>query len=54
MTRRQSIVRFSSVKHGEGRILYRIYRVCGELCYLAGAVIIDKTGKHEPQILVSF
>ena len=31
----------------------RIYRVCGELCYLAGAVIKDKTGKHEPQILVS-
>lgn len=45
---------FASLKHGEERILYRIYHVCGELCYLAGAVIKDKTGKHEPQILVSF
>lgn len=45
---------FANLKHGEERILYRIYRVCGELCYLAGAVIKDKTGKHEPQILVSF
>ena len=44
---------FSNLKHREERILYRIYRVCGELCYLAGAVIKDKTGKHEPQILVS-
>lgn len=45
---------FANLKHGEERILYRIYRVCGELCYLAGAVIKDKTGKHEPQILASF
>lgn len=45
---------FANLKHGEERILYRIYRVCGELCYLAGAIIKDKTGKHEPQILVSF
>lgn len=45
---------FANLKHGEERILYRIYRICGELCYLAGAVIKDKTGKHEPQILVSF
>lgn len=45
---------FANLKHGEERILYRIYRVCGELCYLAGAVIKDKTGKPEPQILVSF
>lgn len=45
---------FVNLKHGEERILYRIYRVCGELCYLAGAVIKDKTGKHEPHILVSF
>ena len=45
---------FANLKHGEERILYRIYRVCGELCYLAGAVIKDKTGKHEPQIFVPF
>lgn len=45
---------FANLKHKEERILYRIYRVCGEFCYLAGAVIKDKTGKHEPQILVSF
>lgn len=44
----------ANLKHGEERILYRIYRVCGELCYLAGAVIKDKTGKHEPKILISF
>lgn len=31
-----------------------VYRVCGELCYLSGAVIKDKTGKPEPQIPVSF
>ena len=45
---------FANLKHGEERVLYRIYRVCGELCYLSGAVIKDKTGKPEPQILVSF
>lgn len=45
---------FANLKHGEERIMYRIYRVYGELCYLADAVIKDKTGKHEPQILVSF
>lgn len=45
---------FANLKHGEERSLYRIYRVCGELCYLAGAVIKDKTGKHEQQIFVSF
>ena len=45
---------FANLKHGEERVLYRIYRVCGELCYLSGAVIKDKTGKSEPQILVSF
>ena len=28
---------FANLKHGEECILYRIYRVCGELCYLAGA-----------------
>ena len=45
---------FANLKHGEERVLYRIYRICGELCYLSGAVIKDKTGKLEPQILVSF
>ena len=45
---------FANLKHGEERVLYRIYRICGELCYLSGAVIKDKTGKPEPQILVSF
>lgn len=45
---------FANLKHGEERILYRIYHICGELCYLAGVVIKDKTGRHEPQILVSF
>ena len=44
---------FANLKHGEERILYRIYRICRELCYLAGTVIKDKTGKPEPQILVS-
>lgn len=42
---------FANLKHGEERVLYRIYRICGELCYLSGAVIKDKTGKPEPQIL---
>lgn len=45
---------FANLKHGEERILYRIYSVCGELCYLAGAVIKDKTEKLKPQIFVSF
>lgn len=45
---------FNNLKHGEERVLHRIYRVCGELCYLSGATIKDKAGKPEPQILVSF
>ena len=45
---------FNNLKHGEERVLYHIYRGCGELCYLSGAMIKDKAGKPEPQILVSF
>ena len=45
---------FNNLKHGEERILHHIYRVCGELCYLSGAMVKDKAGKPEPQILVSF
>lgn len=45
---------FNNLKHEEERALYHIYRVCGELCYLSGAMIKDKAGKPEAQILVSF
>lgn len=45
---------FNNLKHGEERVLYHIYRVSGELCFLSGAMIKDKAGKPEPQILVSF
>lgn len=44
-TRAQHI--FNNLKHGEERALHHIYRVCGELCYLSGAIIKDKTGKPE-------
>ena len=45
---------FANLHHGEERVLHRIYRVCGELCYLSGALLKDKSGVPEPQILVSF
>ena len=45
---------FNNFKHGEERVLHNIYRVCGELCYLSGAMIKDKGGKPDAQIFVSF
>lgn len=38
---------FNNLKHEEERALHHIYRVCGELCYLSGAMIKDKVGETE-------
>lgn len=46
--------RFHNLKLGENRVLYRIYYVCDELCYLSAAKFKNKSGKPELQILVSF
>lgn len=44
---------FNDLKLGESRVLFRIYRVGGQLCYLSASKIIhDKT--PELQIIISF
>jgi hypothetical protein len=45
---------FSDLKCGQGRHLCRIYRVNGQLCYLAASKVKDKEGKPELQIIISF
>ena len=42
------------IKCGECRILYRIYRVNRQLCYLSAAKLKGKDGKPELQIIISF
>jgi hypothetical protein len=45
---------FADLKCGENRYLYRIYRVNGELCYLAASRVKNKKGQPELQIIISF
>ena len=47
-------VMFSDLKCGQSRHLLRIYRVNGQLCYLAASKVKDKNGKPELQIIISF
>jgi hypothetical protein len=50
----KAFVIFAGVKYGERRILYRIYRVNGQLCYLSASKLKGKDGKPELQIIISF
>jgi len=45
---------FNDLKCGECRILHRIYRVNGQLCYLSASKVKNKEGQPELQIIVSF
>jgi len=45
---------FADIKCGQCRVLHRIYRVNGQLCYLAAAKVKDKNGKPEFQLVISF
>jgi len=47
-------VMFSDLKCGQGRHNCRIYRVNGQLCYLAASKVKDKEGKPELQIIISY
>ncbi len=45
---------FNSLKINETLVLYRIYYLKGQLCYLSASKVKNKEGKPELQILVSF
>ena len=45
---------FTGLKHNQYKILYGIYRVNGELCYLSASRLKNKEGNPELQVLVSF
>lgn len=45
---------FNDLKIGESKHLSVIYYVNGEACYLSGSMVLDKEGKPEFQILVSY
>ena len=47
-------VMFSDLKCGQFRILHRILRVNGQLCYLSASKVKGKDGKPELQIIISF
>jgi len=50
----KAFVIFAGLKCGECKILYRIYRVNGQLCYLSASKVKGKDGKPELQIIISF
>ncbi|MDR0794455.1 MAG: IS4 family transposase [Tannerella sp.] len=50
----KAFVMFAGLKCGECKILYRIFRVNGQLCYLSASKIKGKNGKPELQIIISF
>jgi hypothetical protein len=45
---------FNHLKHGECLVLYRIYYVNGQLCYLSGSKVKNQDGKLELQIIIAF
>jgi len=47
-------VMFADLKCGQYRCLHRIYRVNGQLCYLAASKEKGKDGKPELQIIISY
>ena len=50
----KAFVLFAGLKCGQTKILYRIYRVNGQWCYLSASKVIGKNGKPELQIIISF
>jgi len=50
----KAFVMFAGIKCGECKILYRIFRVNGQLCYLSASKLNGKNGKPELQIIISF
>jgi hypothetical protein len=50
----KAFVIFAGLKCGECKILYRIFRVNGQLCYLSASKVKGKEGKPELQIIISF
>jgi hypothetical protein len=50
----KAFVMFAGVKCGECKILYRIFSVNEQLCYLSASKIKGKDGKPELQIIISF
>jgi hypothetical protein len=50
----KAFVIFAALKCGECKILYRIRRVNGQLCYLSASKIKGKDGKPELQIIIAF
>jgi len=50
----KAFVMFAGLKCGECKILYRIFRVNGQLCYLSASKLNGKNGKPELQIIISF
>jgi hypothetical protein len=50
----KAFVLFAGLKCDECRILYKIYRVNGQLCYLSASKVTGKNGKPELQIIISY
>jgi hypothetical protein len=50
----KAFVMFADIKCGQCKILYRIYRVNRQLCYLSASKVKGKDGKPELQIIISF
>jgi hypothetical protein len=50
----KAFVLFADVKCGQAKILYRIQRVNGQLCYLSASRVKGKDGKPELQIIISY
>ena len=45
---------FNSLRINEYRFIYRILRINGQLCYLAGSKVKNKEGSSELQLIISF
>jgi hypothetical protein len=50
----KAFVMFDDLKTGQYRCLHRIYRVNGQLCYIAASKEKGKEGKPELQIIISY
>jgi hypothetical protein len=45
---------FNDLKCGEYKVLYRIYCVNGQYCFLSASKVKNKQGKPELQLIISF
>jgi hypothetical protein len=50
----KSFQMFADLKCGQSRVLHRIYRVNGQLCYLSASKVKDKNGYPEFQLVIAF